>query len=59
MNNFTQYVTTNRKLENFLYLHKVDFISQHKTDDGLTAWVYERTPEFERALDEYKLLYTI
>lgn len=47
--------TKNRKLEQFYYVHGVDFIDCSKDDDGMTVWSYERTPEAESILAEWKL----
>ena len=49
--------TTNRKLENFLYVHRISFIKQRKTEDGLNCWEYVVTDEFKRVIEEYKELY--
>ena len=43
----------NRKIEQFLYLHGVDFISQDKDLEGLTVWRYEDNKENRRIIDEY------
>lgn len=46
--------TKNRKLEQFFYLHGVDFTSCGKDEDGMTVWFYERTPENERIAEEFR-----
>lgn len=51
--------TTNRKLEQFLYLHKIVACGQHKSEDAMNVWEYQRTPELERVVAEYKELYTV
>jgi len=51
----TTITTRNRKLEQFYYAHGVDFISCSKDEDGMTTWVYPRTPETEKILDEWKV----
>ena len=43
----------NRKIEQFLYLHGVDFTSQTKDQDGMTVWRYADTEETKRIIDEY------
>lgn len=51
------FTTTNRKLEQFLYMHKIMFARFSKSEDGMTVWEYERTPELEAVVAEYKKLY--
>ncbi len=51
--------TANRKLEQFLYAHKIVACGQHKSDDAMNVWEYQRTPELERVVAEYKALYTV
>ncbi len=48
-------VTRNRKLEQFLFLHGVDYIAVGKDEDGMTVWEYERTEEIVRITQEFKL----
>ncbi len=48
------FTTVNMRLEQFLFVHDIRFISWSKTEDGLTCWTYERTPELERVVQEYK-----
>lgn len=44
-----------RKLEQFFYLHGIEFISCEKDpEDGMTVWTYERTDEAVRVMDEYR-----
>jgi hypothetical protein len=47
--------TRSRKLEQFFFLHGIDFISCTKDDDGMTVWTYERTTETEHILNEFHL----
>lgn len=47
--------TRNRKLEQFFFLHGVDYISVCKDDDGLTVWHYERTEENVTIMNEFRL----
>lgn len=56
MNN-PYFTTTNRKLENFLYLHKIYHVGQHKSEDGMTTWVYLSTPRFKEVLDEFRSIH--
>jgi len=51
----TTIITSSRKLEQFFYLHGINFIRQEKDEDGMTVWVYERTPENIRILEEFHL----
>ena len=51
------YKTINKNLENFLFMHKISFEHQGRTEDGCTYWVYVRTPRFEAVLQEYKEIY--
>ena len=43
-----------RNLEQFFFAHGVDFISQGKDELGDTVWEYERTPETEFILAEFR-----
>ena len=52
MDNIT---TKNRKLEQFFYAHGVDFTTCSKDEDGMTVWTYERTPENEHIVSEFRL----
>lgn len=50
-----QYLTiTNRRLEQFLYNHNINCVKMGKTEDFLTCWTYERTPELVSAMVEFK-----
>lgn len=51
------FATTNRHLENFLFMHRIRFSSQEKTEDGVTKWSYFADDAFNRVLTEYKQLY--
>ena len=46
--------TRSRKLEQFFHMHGIDFLRYEKDDENMTVWVYERTPETERILDEFR-----
>ena len=47
--------TRNRKLEQFFFLHGIDYIAVGKDEDGLTVWRYERTEENVTILREFRL----
>lgn len=46
--------TTNRHLEQFLFMHKIRFVSQSKTEDGMNCWSYLVNKQFLEVLKEYK-----
>lgn len=46
--------TTNRKLENFLYLMDILPLYSEKEWDGSTAWFYEDTPELRQLAREFQ-----
>lgn len=46
--------TKNRKLEQFFYAHGVDFTTCSKDEDGMTVWSYERNPENEHIVAEFR-----
>ena len=46
--------TCNRKLEQFLYLHDIIFVSWRKNDDDMTEWTYKDTEELQRVVAEFK-----
>ena len=48
------FTTMNRKLEQVLYNHGIMFISQHKNEDGMTVWSYERTAELESIVGQFR-----
>ena len=46
--------TTNRKLENFLYMHDIEHTRCYRRpEDDMTVWVYYRTPELSAVVEEY------
>ena len=47
--------TRNRRLEQFFFLHGVDYISVGKDEDGMTIWVYEINPENIRIVREFQV----
>lgn len=49
------FVTMNPKLEQFLYMHKIRFISQRKREeDLLTEWTYLMTPRLKEVIAEFR-----
>lgn len=52
-----EFSTTNRKLEQFLYLHRIDFRGQRKTNDLLTEWVYDNTPRLQEVVAEFLIIW--
>lgn len=57
MNNNSIFKTTNRKLEQFLHMHRISFVTQRKSEDGMNEWSYIITPEFVKVYQEYRELY--
>lgn len=49
--------TCNFKLEQFLFAHDIRFKSWRKNDDGLTEWVYDKTPELTRVVEEFRAIF--
>ena len=48
-------ITRNRKLEQFFFLHGIDYIAVGKDEEGLTVWQYERTEENVTILRGFRL----
>jgi hypothetical protein len=46
--------TKSRRLEQFFYLHGVNFISYDKDDEGMTVWEYEDNEENRHIVSEFK-----
>lgn len=46
--------TTNRRLENFLYVLGVMPLYHEKEWDGSTVWVYEDTPELRSLVKDFQ-----
>lgn len=57
MNNTNIFSTTNRHLEQFLYMHRIHFHIWNKSEDGCTTWHYHVTDELTEILNEYRDLY--
>ena len=49
-----KFETTNRRLEGYLYMNEIRYEAMHKNEDGMTVWVYERTPWFEEVFALYR-----
>lgn len=47
--------TRNRKLEQFLFLHGIDYIMVFKDEDGMTVWKYENTQETTYIVNEFRI----
>ena len=44
--------TKNRRLEQFYFMHGVDYTKTYKDyEDGLTVWEYEENEEFEESVE--------
>lgn len=50
------YYVKSRKLEEFLHVHMIYWISQDKDEFGDTVWAYEDSEELRRIVSEYKAL---
>lgn len=46
--------TKSRRLEQFFYLHGVDYESISKDDEGMTVWHYPATTENKHIVAEFK-----
>ena len=46
--------TNQRRLEQFLWAHGIDWVNQTKDEDGMTVWVYLETDEVRRVVDEFR-----
>lgn len=46
--------TKNRRLEQFIYVHKINHIRQYRDIENLNVWVYEDTPELRAVIEEYE-----
>lgn len=45
--------TTNRRLQNYLYILGIKSTGYEKNWDGYTVWSYTVTPEFRRAVKDF------
>ncbi len=43
----------NRKAEQFMYAHAVDYTIMTKDPDGITVWLYDDTEENRRIVEEF------
>ena len=57
MNTTNMFQTTNRHLENFLFMHRINFHTWFKNESGDTVWIYRITDELTNAINEYRALY--
>lgn len=48
--------TRNRKLEQFLYLHGIQYIIVRKDEDGMTVWEYQHTQEVAEIVEEFHMV---
>lgn len=46
--------TSDRKMEQFLYAHRILFDRQHKDERGYTTWEYTVTSRLLRVIQEYE-----
>lgn len=46
--------TDSRKLEQFLFLHDIRYLSWGKNEDNMTVWRYNNTPEVRRVVNEWR-----
>ena len=46
------------KLEQFLFIHGINFLYFHKNDDMMTEWVYAKTPELEETVEEFRRIWS-
>lgn len=53
-----EFVTANQKLEQFLWMHRIRFKAQRKNMDMLNEWIYDRTPQLEVVVEEFRRIYT-
>lgn len=51
------FVTANQKLEQFLWMHRICFKTQRKNEDLMNEWIYQRTPELEEIVEEFRRIY--
>ena len=49
-----QFITDDRRLEQFLFAHFIPFERQIKNERGLTAWVYIEGPRLFHVIAEYE-----
>lgn len=48
--------TDSRGLEQFLFQHDIRFYATHTGPWGRTVWVYHRTGELERVVEEWRTI---
>ena len=47
------FTTTNRRLEQFLFVHDIQHERWYKNPEGLTVWVYRNNEEVSHVVSEY------
>lgn len=52
-----EFRTANAKLEQFLFCHRIQFKRWRKNEDMLTEWIYDRTPQLEKVVAEFRELW--
>ena len=52
--NSTSFETRNRKLEQFFFMHDIQFDSWYRDRDGLTVWKYTLDAEGLQVLEEWR-----
>lgn len=50
------YETTNRRLEQYLFMNGISYVGIRKNDDGMTVWQYEQDEWFERVISLWRAL---
>lgn len=54
MENTTTFRTTNRTVEQFLYMHGIHHVAQTKDAFGMNVWIYPNTEEVRHVIGEYR-----
>lgn len=55
-NTNTYFTTTNRRLEQFLFVHDIRHERWYKDPDGLTVWVYPQNEEVSHVVNEFRAI---
>lgn len=56
-NQTQEFTTANMRIEQFLFAHRIRYKRLYKNDDMMTVWVYDRTPDLERIVAEYRSIW--
>lgn len=51
-----QFITDDRRLEQFLFAHFIHFERQIKNERGLTAWIYTESRYLLQVVEKYRAL---